>query len=142
MLTVKLLSLLPVPVRNHSVMLPRQIQRCVLFTLLLESPGWKRDRNSFSVPGPFQLLLSGSYRKPPIVPKMEVPPGFEPGNKGFADLRLTAWLWHRIPGYHTPVGPAASTAFLFRFPRGCCLQIISGYCIILLMIFLVDGMCL
>ncbi len=25
----------------------------------------------------------------------EVPPGFEPGNKGFADLRLTTWLWHR-----------------------------------------------
>ena len=28
--------------------------------------------------------------------KVEVPPGFEPGNKGFADLRLTAWLWHRV----------------------------------------------
>ena len=27
---------------------------------------------------------------------VEVPPGFEPGNKGFADLRLTAWLWHRV----------------------------------------------
>ena len=26
-----------------------------------------------------------------------MPPGFEPGNKGFADLGLTAWLWHRIP---------------------------------------------
>ena len=25
----------------------------------------------------------------------EVPSGFEPENKGFADLRLTAWLWHR-----------------------------------------------
>ena len=24
----------------------------------------------------------------------EVPSGFEPENKGFADLRLTAWLWH------------------------------------------------
>ena len=27
---------------------------------------------------------------------MEVPPGFGPGNKGFADLRLTTWLWHRV----------------------------------------------
>ena len=28
----------------------------------------------------------------------EVPSGFEPENKGFADLRLTAWLWHLIKG--------------------------------------------
>ena len=26
----------------------------------------------------------------------EVPSRFELENKGFADLRLTAWLWHRI----------------------------------------------
>ena len=25
---------------------------------------------------------------------MEVPPGFGPGNEGFADLCLTTWLWH------------------------------------------------
>ena len=28
----------------------------------------------------------------------EVPSGFEPENKGFADLRLTAWLWHHKNG--------------------------------------------
>ena len=26
---------------------------------------------------------------------LEVPPGFEPGNEGFADLCLTTWLWYR-----------------------------------------------
>ena len=31
---------------------------------------------------------------------LEVPPGFEPGNKGFADLGLTAWLWHRALEYY------------------------------------------
>ena len=25
-----------------------------------------------------------------------MPSGFEPENKGFADLRLTTWLWHRV----------------------------------------------
>ena len=29
---------------------------------------------------------------------LEVPPRFELGNKGFADLRLTAWLWHQMCG--------------------------------------------
>ena len=27
---------------------------------------------------------------------LEVPPGFGPGNEGFADLCLTTWLWHQI----------------------------------------------
>ena len=27
---------------------------------------------------------------------LEVPPGFEPGNKGFADLCLTAWRWYHF----------------------------------------------
>ena len=26
----------------------------------------------------------------------KAPPGFEPGNKGFADLRLTTWLWRHM----------------------------------------------
>ncbi len=29
---------------------------------------------------------------------LEVPPGFEPGSEGFADLCLTTWLWHQING--------------------------------------------
>ncbi len=27
--------------------------------------------------------------------RKEVPPGFEPGNNGFADRSLTTWVWHR-----------------------------------------------
>ena len=27
---------------------------------------------------------------------LEVPPGFEPGDRGVADLCLTTWLWHHI----------------------------------------------
>ena len=27
---------------------------------------------------------------------LEAPPGFEPGDKGFADLGLTTWLWRLI----------------------------------------------
>ena len=30
---------------------------------------------------------------------LEVPPRFELGNRGFADLCLTTWLWHRILNY-------------------------------------------
>ena len=29
---------------------------------------------------------------------VEAPPGFEPGNEGFADLGLTTWLWRQING--------------------------------------------
>ena len=29
---------------------------------------------------------------------VEVPPGFEPGNEGFADLCLTTWPWHQTNG--------------------------------------------
>ena len=29
---------------------------------------------------------------------MEVPPGFEPGNRGFAVHCLTTWLWHQKNG--------------------------------------------
>ena len=30
---------------------------------------------------------------------LEVPPGFGPGNEGFADLCLTTWLWHQIAAH-------------------------------------------
>ena len=31
--------------------------------------------------------------------QLEVPPGFEPGNEGFADPCLTAWLWYQTHNF-------------------------------------------
>ena len=41
------------------------------------------------------------------ITKLEVPPRFELGNEGFADLCLTAWLWHQ-----TGAGDEARTRYL------------------------------
>ena len=49
-------------------------------------------------------MIFPSYSKRPLkfqrssVNGMEATPGFEPGNKGFADLCLTAWLCRRNNG--------------------------------------------
>ena len=45
----------------------------------------------------FHVPLRGTGRPGNGSPcSLEVPPGFEPGNEGFADLCLTTWLWHQI----------------------------------------------
>ena len=48
-------------------------------------------------------------KKPPMVitsENLEAPPGFEPGNKGFAGLCLTAWLRRQKEGSPVPwTGP-------------------------------------
>ena len=50
------------------------------FLRQLRTKGAKKDRRA---------LLA--FRR-----SLEVPPGFEPGNEGFADLCLTTWLWHHL----------------------------------------------
>ena len=35
---------------------------------------------------------------------LEAPPGFEPGNKGFADLCLTTWLCRHNESFRSQVG--------------------------------------
>ena len=45
---------------------------------------------------------------------LEVPPGFEPGNEGFADLCLTAWLWYHVER-ETGIEPATSTLARLRY---------------------------
>ena len=49
------------------------------------------------------LFISGNKKIPNherlgITVALEAPPGFEPGNKGFADLCLTTWLWRHKNG--------------------------------------------
>ena len=44
---------------------------------------------------------------------LEAPPGIGPGNKGFADLCLTAWLWRRMK-------------MSFGLPKLICLERITG----------------
>ena len=47
---------------------------------------------------PFELRILSPVRLPfrHIGKILEVPPGFEPGNKGFADLCLTSWRWYHF----------------------------------------------
>ena len=47
---------------------------------------------------------------------MEVPPGFEPGNNGFADRGLTTWLWYRMERM-TRLELATSTLARWRSTR-------------------------
>ena len=47
---------------------------------------------------------------------LEVPPGFEPGNNGFADRCLTTWLWYRMERL-TGLEPATSTLARWRSTR-------------------------
>ena len=47
---------------------------------------------------------------------LEVPPGFEPGNNGFADRGLTAWLWYHMERM-TRLELATSTLARWRSTR-------------------------
>ena len=71
------------------------------------SRGWRRRKYAgiIHIPGcicHFALGFCKNIKKrtetlyQSFSPFMEVPSGFEPENKGFADLRLTTWLWHRV----------------------------------------------
>ena len=48
---------------------------------------------------------------------LEAPPGFEPGDKGFADLCLTSWLWRRFPYTKYMVSKTASCHFHKKMER-------------------------
>ncbi len=45
--------------------------------------------------GNVEILCKKTRQAEKACRNVEVPPGFEPGNKGVADLCLTTWLWHR-----------------------------------------------
>ena len=61
-----------------------------------------------------------------IGPGSEAPPGFEPGNEGFADLCLTTWLWRReqrVRPYMNPpsAGSRRGVSRLERSATRCCM---------------------
>ena len=80
--------------------------------LLSRRKCWSGKRVSNSRPQPWQGCALPNELNPQMISrrarrsvsenmelkKMEAPPGIGPGNKGFADLRLTTWLWHRMCG--------------------------------------------
>ena len=45
---------------------------------------------------PQRLIVRKTPKNSAFFTCLEAPPGFEPGDKGFADLCLTTWLWRRI----------------------------------------------
>jgi hypothetical protein len=49
---------------------------------------------------------------------LEAPPRFELGNKGFADLCLTTWLWRpeRVEGYRFAAGVSRVGGAVHRLP--------------------------
>ena len=53
---------------------------------------WSGKRDSNSRPPPWQ----GDALPTELFPHLEVTPRIELGNRGFADLGLTAWLCHQI----------------------------------------------
>ena len=71
------------PIKHRSPAMAAHLPACLAY-----SP-WQNAPVSFRKQRRFRADLAK-------VSHVEVPPGFEPGNKGFADLRLTAWLWHRV----------------------------------------------
>ena len=45
---------------------------------------------------PYKRISQSFKTKTVCRRRFKVPPGFGPGNEGFADLCLTTWLWHQI----------------------------------------------
>ena len=68
-----------------------------------------------------QVLQKKKLGKIPSFFHLEVTPGFEPGNEGFADPCLTPWLCHhmilsaqRLDGYYNIASPPLSRgSFVF-----------------------------
>ncbi|CAN4040135.1 Serine/threonine protein phosphatase, partial [Dysosmobacter welbionis] len=66
-----------------------------------------------------------------VVVFLEVTPGFEPGNQGFADPCLTTWLCHRcfyfiICSLNRNVHCFFKFSFPLRMPTRSCVGILSG----------------
>ena len=65
-----------------------------------------------------ERIVKNTKKKKPLTRLffLEAPPGIGPGNKGFADLCLTAWLWRR----YSNIGIIArKNAFVKSFLKKC-----------------------
>ena len=60
---------------------------------LLDGAG-DRNRTGTGL-SPRRILSPVRLPVPPLRHVLEAPPGFEPGDKGFAVLCLTTWLWRQ-----------------------------------------------
>ena len=69
-----------------------------------------------------------------VIKKMEAPPGFEPGHKGFAGPCLTTWLWRREKILERQTRFELATSTLARWhsttellPHSWCLRVESNH---------------
>ena len=75
------------------------------------SGGWRRP------------LAAGTQKETPAIGRcffLEVTPGFEPGNQGFADPCLTTWLCHRLYFYYMHIWENVHTFFENPMPTRTC----------------------
>ena|GEM_PF-3228688 len=65
-------------------------------------------------PRDFKSLVSTCSTTPANIANLEATPGFEPGNKDFADPRLTAWLCRHLKKMERETGVEPATSTLAR----------------------------
>ena len=75
-----------------------------------------------------ERIVKNTKKKKPLTRLffLEAPPGIGPGNKGFADLCLTAWLWCRRMKKTKKMFCGKEPYIIFRFIQTALLERITG----------------